>query len=90
MFDLKLFLAIPREASFEAALTANSTLLALLTSGGDYLSAFTHKEQAYLGKPLPSSSTIEQIERARAHLESLLKRLAPAHTFTPQLLTLHG
>ncbi|MCH9627380.1 MAG: hypothetical protein S4CHLAM2_10190 [Chlamydiales bacterium] len=88
MFDLALFLAIPSDSTLERALAqANPRLVDLLTGGGDYLSTFSIEETHYLGKPLPLSLSIAQLETAEDHLISLLHKLAPDYAPTPVLIT---
>jgi len=91
MFDLKLFLGIPADAEFQQALSqVNPNVLSLFMGGGDYLSEFSHNEQRYLGKPVPISPSVNQLESLEAHLLSLLRKLAPEYSFSknpPVLVT---
>ncbi|MCC5832136.1 MAG: hypothetical protein JJU12_03740 [Chlamydiales bacterium] len=91
MFDLKLFLGFAPDAEFERlASRANPHLLSLFTGGGDYLSEISYKERRYLGKPVPSSLPVSQLESVELHMLSLLKKLAPDYPFSenpPVLVT---
>jgi hypothetical protein len=91
MFDLQLFLGFALDSTFDQLVSrANPHLLSLLTKGGDYLSEFSHNHKRYLGKPIPSSLPIAQLESLEIHMLSLLKKLAPEYPFSenpPVLVT---
>lgn len=83
MFDLQLFLGFPPDTAFERLVSrVNPSLLSLFLEGGDYLSEFSHKNRRYLGKPVPLSTSINQLENLEIHLLSLLRKLAPEYPFS--------
>lgn len=91
MFDLKLFLGFAPDAEFEQLLSrANPHLLSLFMGGGDYLSEISYNKRRYLGKPLPLTTPVSQLESLEVHLLSLLRKLAPEYAFSenpPVLVT---
>ena len=88
MYPLSLFLGVKADEAFNGALErANPTLVSLLTGGGDYLSELTRKEGRYIGKHIPLSSTVPQLESLETHLISLLTKLAPDLPHKPVLLS---
>ncbi len=91
MFDLKLLLGIAADVEFEQIVgRTNPNLVSLLMSGGDYLSEISLDNQRYLCKPIPLSTTVNQLENIEIHLLSLLRKLAPNYSFAknpPVLIT---
>lgn len=82
MFKLDLFLGIHIDVELKTALSlANPHLVALFLTGGDYLSELSHENQHYIGKPLPPSPTLSQLESIEIHLLSMIKKLAPHYPF---------
>ncbi|NGX61982.1 MAG: hypothetical protein K940chlam9_01475 [Chlamydiae bacterium] len=92
MFRFSLYLAIPEDSLFARSIEkSNPHLVGMFTQGGDYLHKKVVDSLPYLGKPLPPSPSLEQLERTQINLISLLKKIAPTYPVTehpPILLTL--
>lgn len=91
MFQLKLFLGIPSNEALQKELArANPCLRSLFMGGGDYLTEITHSQQRYIGKPIPLSIPVNQLENLEEHILSLLRKLTPEYAFSknpPVLVT---
>lgn len=83
MYESTLFLGFKVDQRYSHALaTLNPDLLHLyIHSSSDYLEEITQDNQQFLGKFIDNPCDMNTLELARSHIFSVLKKMAPAHSY---------